>query len=349
MLTLRLRAFASLRHVLIFVFLALPLFSLMTRVVYAQEVTPEVTPEATIEVTPEATAALPPNVLLDFPGAGDYTVQLGVDNRSRTTSVYIPLSYETSSEPFPLVVVLHGAGGNGNGIEAFSGWSDLAETENFIVIYPDGIDNVWNDGRIGDPRISDVDDVTFISAAINFMSDKLNIDPNRIYATGFSMGGMLSYRLACQLNSHLAGIASVASTMPEYVVPYCTQGENMPVLIIQGTSDTVVPFYGMPRNGLGLMSAANSLLYWTRQNECQTQSGIETLEDVDPNDGTRVILQNATDCANNADVMHYGVYYGGHNYPGHSLGVELGTTSLDIDATRVIWDFFAAHPRAREE
>jgi len=130
---------------------------------------------------------------------------------------------------------------------------------------------------------------------------------------------------------------------------YCTQGENMPVLIIQGTSDTVVPFYGMPRNGLGLMSAANSLLYWTRQNECQTQSGIETLEDVDPNDGTRVILQTATDCANNADVMLYGVYYGGHNYPGHSLGVDLGTTSLDIDATRVIWDFFAAHPRAREE
>jgi len=74
MLTLRLRAFAPLRHVLIFVFLALPLFSLMTRVVYAQEVTPEVTHEATAEVTPEATAALPPNVLLDFPGAGDYTV-----------------------------------------------------------------------------------------------------------------------------------------------------------------------------------------------------------------------------------------------------------------------------------
>jgi len=110
MLTLRLRAFAPLRHVLVFVFLALPLFSLMTRVVYAQEVTPEVTPEATIEVTPEATAALPPNVLLDFPGAGDYTVQLGVDNRSRTTSVYIPLSYETSSEAFPLVVVLLYAG-----------------------------------------------------------------------------------------------------------------------------------------------------------------------------------------------------------------------------------------------
>jgi len=118
MLTLRLRAFAPLRHVLVFVFLALPLFSLMTRVVYAQEVTPEVTPEATheatpeatAEVTPEATAALPPNVLLDFPGAGDYTVQLGVDNRSRTTSVYIPLSYETSSEAFPLVVVLLYAG-----------------------------------------------------------------------------------------------------------------------------------------------------------------------------------------------------------------------------------------------
>ncbi len=345
MFALRRRGVASLRSVLILMFLLLPLSALTNPPIRAQEVTPE----PTAEVTPEATAALPPNALLDFPGPGDYTVQLSIDSITRTLSVYIPEAYITSSTAVPLVVVLHGAGGSGNEIESWSGWSQLAETENFVVIYPDGLNNVWNDGRLGDARITEVNDAAFINAAINFISDKLNIDQNRVYSTGFSMGGMLSYRLACQLTDRLAAIAAVASTMPEYVVPYCSEGEHLPVLIIQGTSDNVVPFYGMPRQGLGYMSAANSLLYWARQNECATSSGIDPLEDVAPNDGTRVLLQTATDCAGNADVMLYGVYFGGHNYPGHPLGLDLGTTTFDIDATQVIWDFFKAHPRASGE
>ena len=343
---------AVVRFVGILMFLLFPLSALLHAPISAQEATPEptaeVTLEATNEVTPEATAALPPNALLDFPGPGDYTVQLGIDGIPRTLSVYIPEAYVTSSAAVPLVVVMHGAGGSGNEIQSWSGWSELAEAENFVVIYPDGLNNVWNDGRLGDARITDVNDAGFINASINFMSDKLNIDQQRIYATGFSMGGMLSFRLACQMPDRLAAIASVASSMPEYVAPYCADGEHMPVLIIQGTADNVVPFYGMPRQGLGYMSAANSLLYWTRQNECATSSGIDMLEDVDPDDGARVLLQTATDCANGADVMFYGVYYGGHNYPGHALGLDLGTTTFDIDATQVIWEFFKAHPRAAE-
>lgn len=360
------------RHVLrslwLCLFLILPFSALMTHLVAAQDATPEptveatleatpdvtaeatpdATPDATAETTPEPAATLPPNALLDFPGAGEYTVQLRVGGYTRTIAVYIPTTYEQTSEAFPLVVVMHGAGGTGNGIESFSGWSQLSETENFIVIYPDGLANAWNDGRPGDPGLSSIDDVSFITASINFISDKLNIDQNRVYATGFSMGGMMSFRLACQLNDRIAAIASVASTMPEYVMPFCSQGETMPVLIIQGTSDTVVPFYGVPRQGRGYLSAANSLIYWARQNECETRGGIEPLEDVDPHDGTRVLLETATDCANDADVMLYGVYHGGHNYPGYNLGAELGTTSLDINATQVIWEFFEAHPRVVE-
>lgn len=328
---------AVLRFVLIALFLVLPISALTVRPVLAQDVTPE--------ATPEVESTLPPNALSDFPGPGEYTVQLEIGGVLRSIAVYIPDSYTLSFEPFPLVVVLHGAGGTGNGIETFSGWSELSRSENFIVIYPDGVDNVWNDGRIGDPRISAIDDVSFINAAINFIADKLNIDQTRIYAAGFSMGGMLSFRLACQLPDRLAAIASVASTMPEYVVPYCSAGETMPVLIIQGTSDNVVPFYGIPRQGLGLMSAANSLLWWTRQNECATSSAIEPLEDVDPTDDTRVLLQSADDCANDAEVRLYGVYNGGHNYPGYA-GIGLGAVSYDIDATALIWSFFEEHARA---
>jgi len=339
-----LRPRAAARLALVVMFLVLPLSALLMRPLVAQEATPETTAEPTAEATPEE---LPPNVLLDFPGPGSYTIQLQIDGIPRTSGVYIPTSYETTPGAFPLVVALHPAGGTGYQMEGMSGWTELAEEENFIVIFPDGYNNVWNDGRLGDARIADLNDAGFINAAINFMSDKLNIDQTRIYSMGYSMGGMLSFRLACQMPDRLAAIASVASTMPEYVLPYCSTGETMPVLIIQGTDDQVVPWAGLARQGMGYLSANASLDFWTTQNGCQTVSAIQPQPDLDPNDGSIVMLQTASDCTANADVALWGVFFGGHTYPGHVSGpVSLGSVNMDIDATRVVWDFFAAHPRA---
>jgi polyhydroxybutyrate depolymerase len=161
------------------------------------------------------------------------------------------------------------------------------------------------------------------------------------------MGGMLSFRLACELPERIAGFASVASTMPEYVIPYCNGSPPVPGVIFQGTDDQVVPWRGVSRQGIGFLSAAVSLLYWAQHNDCTGSGALRILPDLVPEDGMRVLVERYTDCADNADVTLYGVFYGGHTWPGRPINApfELGGTTGDIDATRLIWEFFDAHPK----
>jgi polyhydroxybutyrate depolymerase len=158
------------------------------------------------------------------------------------------------------------------------------------------------------------------------------------------MGGMLSYRMACDLPTMMAAAASVASTFPEYLAGNCVKTQPVPLLVIQGTDDPVVPWAGVQG---GYFSAAQTLKYWALHNGCQTNQGITVLDDTAPDDGARIIVEGYTDCQNSADVQIDGVFHGGHTWPGHVIQVpfDLGTTSMDIDATQVIWDFFQKHPR----
>lgn len=337
--TMRLTARWTASRAVLLMFLLLPFSLMMADSAVAQEGTPEITPEAT--EAPE-TATLPPNALSEFPGAGRYTIQIPVDQVNRTAGVYIPEAYEDSSDAFPLVIVMHGAGGSGSGIESVSGFNELAESEGFIAVYPDGISGVWNDNRSGSAQLREIRDVAFIEQMIDFLMSKLNIDERRVYATGHSMGAMMSYRLACELPERVAAVAGVASTMPEYIAPLCADMTPVPVMIIQGTDDMVIPWTGYMAGRGGYMSAADSLRYWGWHNACQSYSGIMPHEDT-TEDGTVVLMQGYTDCAGGADVVLIGIYYGGHTWPGHPFGEpnNLGVTSMDIDASRVIWEFFA--------
>lgn len=296
-----------------------------------EEPTPEATAESTLEVTAEATS--------NFPGAGSYTIQDTIGGLQRTYRIYIPETDDPNAL-MPLVIVLHGAGGTGAWMESFTGFNDLADEEKFVVVYPDGINRVWNDGRIGDARIGNIDDVDFMTQIIDFVSEKLPVEG--VYVTGYSMGGMLSFRLACELPDKIHAIASVASTFPEYLLSTCRNTDPVPVLIIQGTDDPVVPWVGIRG---GYLSAANSLTYWANHNNCSTESGIGVQDDTDSNDHTRVLQQGFSECEGDADVTLYGVIFGGHTWPGRPFEApfELGLTSADIDATQVIWEFFSAH------
>src|SRR5690606_34234208 len=113
-----------------------------------------------------------------------------------------------------------------------------------IAVYPDGISGVWNDNRSGSAQLREIRDVAFIEQMIDFLMSKLNIDERRVYATGHSMGAMMSYRLACELPERVAAVAGVASTMPEYIAPLCADMTPVPVMIIQGTDDMVIPWTG---------------------------------------------------------------------------------------------------------
>ena len=328
---------------LLFALLILSLL-LLAADVAAQDATSEPTGGATIEATPEATAesTLPPGAFANFPGPGSYTVRQPFPEGQRSYRVYIPPSYSDTGDPVALVVVMHGAGGTGANTESFTGFDALADQENFIVVYPDGLGNVWNDGRQGDPRVGKVDDVHFLDSAVQFVGKMLHVDPNRVYASGYSMGGMMSYRLACALPNRFAAIASVASTMPFYLLDICDSTLPIPVMVIQGTDDPVVPWTGVKN---AYLSAAQTIGYWGDHNRCSGDFAVETLPDIAPADHTLVMRQQLEGCA--ADMVLYGVYWGGHTWPGHPINVaQLGQTSQDVDATALIWEFFKAHPKA---
>jgi polyhydroxybutyrate depolymerase len=303
-------------------------------VAYAQEATPELTPEATVEATPEP--------VFEFPGTGAFTVQSSDGTFDRQYRIYIPDSYAEANSPVPLLLVLHGAGGTGASIAQVTAFNDLADTHGFIVIYPDGYNRIWNDGRPPDPRVGPVDDVAYLADVIQSLQGALNIDPARVFATGYSAGGMMAFRLGCELPDMIAAIAPVATTFPQYLVSNCQGTPPLPVMIIQGTDDPVIPWVGYQG---GYLSVGQSLEYWGNHNGCAETSPQILLPDVEASDGTLVVFESRADCSDDAEVQLYGIYHGGHTWPGHPLQApfELGLTSLDIDATQVIWDFFSQY------
>ena len=308
-------------------------------IVRAQESTPDVTAEATSEATPEATP-----YRVEFPGPGGYTLRGTMGRFERVYRVYIPASYEDAAAPVPLLFVFHGAGGDGVSIAEISAFNDLADQEGFVAVYPDGINRIWNDGRPPDPSIGPVDDLGFVTAIIEGLMGGLSIDPNRIYAAGFSAGGMFAFRLGCELPDHFAAVASVASTFPEYLMNNCDDTPPMPVLVIQGTDDPIIPWTGVSG---GYLSAAATLDFWEAHNNCKISTGLLVEADTNVDDGTRILSEARNDCADGADVQLYGVFFGGHTWPSHPIqaSIQLGVTSMDIDASQVIWNFFAAHPK----
>lgn len=312
------------------------------------EPTSEATTEATIEATAEATAesTLPPGTFANFPGPGSYTVRQTYDSIERSYRVYIPTDYSDDGDPAAMLVILHGAGGSGAGIESFTGFNALADEHNFIVVYPDGINNAWNDGRTGDPRIGVVDDVRFLDGVVRFMEQGLNIDPLRVYAAGYSMGGMMSFRVGCELPHRFAAVASVASTMPAYLLDTCSGTPAIPVMVFQGTDDPVIPWAGVPA---AYLSAAQTIGFWGSHNTCDPDFAVESLPDITPEDYTLVIRQQLSGCA--ADMVLYGVYFGGHTWPGHPFNAsfQLGQTTHDIDASALMWEFFSTHVNTNVE
>ena len=262
----------------------------------------------------------------------------------RTFRLRLPPGY-ADGHPVPLVVVLHGGGGNGRHMARHIGMGAIADRERFAVAYPDGIGGFWNDGRGITSR--GIDDVGFIRTLLDTLSRRLRIDSTRIYATGISNGAMFAHRLACELPGRFAAIAPVAGGMPAALVGQCT-GSPVSVLSIQGTADRLVPYEGGTVAGTRgeVLSAAASAAHWARIAGCAPAPVTTPLPDRAPRDGTTIRHTGYRGC-NGRAISLYTVTGGGHTWPGgEATSVRLmGRTSRDISASREIWRFFAAHPR----
>lgn len=256
--------------------------------------------------------------------------------------VYVPRSYHRW-KPAPLVISLHGAGGWPAQQMNLSRWNPLAEREGFIVVYPSAAER-------GGPGIWHLEsgalltkDVRFISDLIQKLEADYNIDRERIYASGLSNGGGMSFALSCTMSDRIAavGMVAAAQTLPW---SWCSDRRAVPMIAFHGTADPVVPYSG----GVSWISseAFPSIPRWTanwaRRNRCG-QNPRESRVAPD------VIRREYTNCADNAAVVLYTIEKGGHSWPSSSGLPDwlVGPTSNSIDATAEMWAFFRAHPLAR--
>lgn len=278
-----------------------------------------------------------------FPEPGSYTARETYDNLERSYRIYIPESYTVDSEPVPLVIVMHGAGGTAQGTESFTGFNQVADREGFIIVYPDSSRAGWADGRPNVPT----DDVGFISQLIDEMAEGVNIDLTRVYVTGFSAGGMMALRIGCNLPDKIAAVVSVASTQPTYHLEECEGTDPISVMFVLGTLDPVIVWEGSDY----YFSAQDSVGYWLSHNGC-TGEEADIIETFDEDESTpeRVRRETFSECEDDTEVTIYGAIGGGHTWPGHPFeaSIDIGGTSMDIDATEMIWEFFTRHTLPEE-
>jgi polyhydroxybutyrate depolymerase len=273
----------------------------------------------------------------------------------RTYYLHLPRNFSGSTS-FPLVMILHGGKGDGRKIAENFGFNKIADREGFVAVYPNGIDSRWNDGRGATfnkkEGIENIDDVGFLSSLIDTMIANYKIDANRVFITGVSNGGMMTFRLGCEITSKLTAIAPVIANISKNIVGSCAPKSFLPVLIMNGTDDPLVPWKGgqvkfLWREMGEVLSTENSVRFWVEHNKCFEKPVTETLPDTDPEDDSRVKVVTYKNKEDNIEVVLYAIVGGGHNIPGGKtpdISFLLGNKNNDINAAEVIWKFFKNVP-----
>jgi polyhydroxybutyrate depolymerase len=286
---------------------------------------------ASVVLAVARTAALPRGVS-QAPGA----IRSG--GRIRTYQLLRPTTLPRAGA-VPLVVLLHGGLGDGSGAIKQGNWAAAVARTGVIVVAPDGIGRTWNAGPTccGAAARGNVDDVSFIVGLVQALEGRLPIDPKRVFATGISNGGMMSYRLACEASTTFAAIAPVSGDL---LVP-CHPTQPVSLLHIHGLKDENVPFAG----GVGPKSLAavdwppviDGLITWAGLDGCGASASTTT--------GV-VTTRTWTGCTAPTSVRLITIANGGHSWPGgQRMALFLDPPSTAIDATSTIVAFFAAHGR----
>jgi len=269
---------------------------------------------------------------------------LEIDGRQRTYLLNLPPDYYSGLENFALIVAMHGTGGDAYQFESDYKFTQMANDEQFIVVYPEGVRSsgplgirTWNAGYCCDYAAdNNIADVEFINQLLDELLENYNIDPERIYATGMSNGGMMAYRLACEMPERIAAIATVSCTMVTGQDISPTQ--PVPVLHLHSEQDTKIP----PLGGVGLadyyFAPLDSVFnVWAEMNGCT--SGPEIIWDDDEYKLTRW-----TSCSNDAVIEYYLTKDGGHAWPGsRKVRARADEPSHVIDANDLIREFFQEH------
>lgn len=264
--------------------------------------------------------------------------------------MHVPRDYDPG-KPTPAVLVFHGGSSNAKTMVRFCGLSDTAEEAGFLAVFPVGSGRTgnlltWNAGDCcGYAMRENVDDVGYVRALLDDLAGIANVDSRRIFATGMSNGGMLAYRLACEMSERIAAIAAVGGPMG---TDACRPTRPVSVLHFHGTADEFAPFDG----GRGKKSLTQtkfrsvdfSIRQWIRANGCPEQ-GVERPIPNKTGDPTTVTSTTWGPGRSGSEVVLYTIQGGGHTWPGRiPLLPSLGTATTAISANNILWDFFQRHP-----
>ncbi len=251
------------------------------------------------------------------------------------TLLYVPPNYDPDSS-YALVLNFHGHDSTDLIQARRSGFTELADQQNFIVVYPQGVIGPdgftgWNSGLQKDPKVNDV---LFVSNLLSHLQAMLCVNPYRIYATGFSNGGGMTNVLACQLAGRIAAFAPVSGS---YVPPSggCNPARAVPMMEFHGTADHTVPYFGNvmrdePPIDLWLQE-------WASRDGC-TKGPITFYK------YGSVTGEEWTDCRDNVNVIGYRIEGEKHMWPLVKLNIHTGTGAYPSSASAVIWSFFKSHP-----
>ena len=279
-------------------------------------------------VTPPPVNNAPSCSTTDYPNLKYCTVQyLDLD---REFYVYVPDGLNTPITLAPLLFNLHGYRRQALDFLGYSGFQSLADEDNFIVIYPQGSilpstgQPHWNDS--GWTSESPANDIDFISGLIDWAYAEYQIDLSRVYVTGKSNGGKMSYHLACNLGYRIAGVASVGGSMTPNTYATCSPNQPTAIVHIHGRDDTVVPI-----DGNGRSTPLNDTIdYWKNYNGCD-QETVFVISDLN-DDGYGGSLYRYHGCLNNVDVQLFLMDQIAHDWPTDLI-------DYDIIAADEIWDF----------
>ena len=275
-----------------------------------------------------------------FSSTAQQTINASIthDGIERDYILYVPEIYDGSTAA-PLVLNFHGFGSSASQQMFYGDFRDIADTEGFLLVHPEGTTFIGNQfWNVGFPGLSsNIDDVGFTEALIDELATLYAIDLDRVYATGMSNGGFMSFLLACQLSEKIAAVASVTGSMTQDTFDDCNAQHPTPVLQIHGTEDDVVLYN---ENNLSL-PIPDVISYWVDHNNCETTPTTTTLPDVDVSDGSTLEHSVYEDGDNGVTTEHMKVIGGGHTWPGSVLNTA--GTNQDIDASMEIWLFFSRY------
>lgn len=260
---------------------------------------------------------------------------------TRTYSYYVPASY-TVGQAAPLVLNLHGYTSSGTAQALYTNFMPIADTAGFIIVHPNGTNDpftqqpFWNFGIAG----ATVDDFSFLQALLDTIASNYTINLNRVYCTGMSNGGFMSFAMACETD-RFAAIASVTGSMSIPMYNACNPANPIPAMAIHGTTDATVAYTGSSTS----KSIPDVVAFWVTENNCNLTPTITQIPNTNTADNCTAEHHLYSGGTNGNTVEHYKIIDGGHTWPGGTINTGSGNTNRDFNASKEIWRFFSQYPK----